>query len=109
MRSRQNDGSLIAEVFPQRRADVFRLGQAAPLQLRNDELDELADVVHGRIAAAEDEAAVGAGCKVHLLQLVDDRLWRAGRDEDPIDQKAAAELLDGLPRIGGFQKLIEAP
>jgi len=45
---------------------------------------------------------------VHLLQLVDDCLGRAGRDEDPIDQKAAAELLDGLRRICGFQKLIKA-
>ena len=95
MRSRQSDGSLIAEVFPQRRAGVFRLGQAAALQLGNDKLDELADVVHGRIAAAEDEAAVGAGCKVHFLQLVDDCLGCAGRDEDPIDQKAAAEWARG--------------
>src|SRR5882724_4557002 len=81
---------LVAEIVPQRGTRVFRLGQAAALQLWHHELDELANVVHSRIAAAEDETAIGARRKVHFFQLVDDALWRAGRDQDAIDQKAAA-------------------
>ena len=53
------DRSLV-KVLAQGRTSVFSFGQPASLQLWNDELDKLADVVHGRITAAEDKSAVGA-------------------------------------------------
>jgi hypothetical protein len=36
------------------------------------------------------------------------RLRRTGRDQDPIDQKAAAELLHGLGGVGRLEKFLEA-
>src|SRR4029077_11451661 len=82
------------EILAQRRPRILLLRQAAALQLGDDELDELPDVVHRRVAAAENEAAVGSGLEVHLLELVDDRLRRAGGDQDAVDQKAPAEFLE---------------
>src|SRR4051794_12872194 len=98
----------IIEILPQRRPGVFLLRQAAPLQLGHDEVDEFADVVHGRIAAAQNESAVGAGAEVQLLELVDDGLRRAGGDEDAVDEEALAEFLQRLLRIDRLEQLLEA-
>src|SRR5215470_17319995 len=59
--------SSIVEILAQGRAAVFLLRQAAALQLGHDQLDELADVVPGVKAAAQDKSAVGAGLVVELL------------------------------------------
>src|SRR5262245_42304455 len=80
---------LLAQGWP----SVLLLREAPPLQLRHHELDELAHVVHRGIAAAQDEAAIGAGLEVHPLELVDDRFGRAGRNQNAIDQKTLPELL----------------
>src|ERR1700738_2001760 len=69
-RLRLNIRPSIIEVLAQRRSAVFRLRQAAPLQLGHDQLDELADVVHGVKSAAQDEAAVGPGLVVQLLERI---------------------------------------
>src|SRR6267143_1449711 len=76
-------GSSVVEILAQRRSAIFLLRQAAPLQLGHDQIDELADVVHGMKSAAQDEAAVGAGLVMQLLEHIDDRFRRAGRDQDP--------------------------
>src|SRR5262245_30618441 len=83
----------LVEILAQRRSGICLLRQSAALQLRYHELDELAHVIHRGIAAAENEAAIGAGAEMHLLELVDNRFRRAGRNQDAVDQEAAGELL----------------
>ncbi len=74
----------VVEIFAQRRSPVFRLAQATPLKLGDDEVDKFAEIVGGVKAAAQNEAAVGAGFVVQLLELVDDRLRRSRSDQDPL-------------------------
>src|SRR6266851_995593 len=81
-------GASVVEVLAQRRSAVFLLRQAAPLQLGHDQIDELADVVHGMKSAAQDEAAVGAGLVMQLLEHIDDCFRRAGRDQDSLVMKS---------------------
>src|SRR5262249_31630184 len=96
------------EILAQGRAGIFRLRQAAALQLGNDVLDELGDVALARKAAGKDEATVGAGAEVQLLELVDDLLRGAARRQNAVDQETLAELLEGLLGIDGLEQLLEA-
>src|SRR5262249_8144962 len=96
------------EVLAQRRPGIILLREAAALQLGDNELDEFADVVHRSGAATEGEAAVGPGLEMHPLELVDDRLRRAGCDQDAIHQEAPAEFLERLLRVDGLEQLLEA-
>ncbi len=106
---RQRRGPLSGiEILAQGRPGILGLRQAAPLQLRHHELDELADVVHRAIAAAQDEPTVRAGRDMQFLELVGDRLRRALRDQDAVDEKALAELLQRLLGIDGLEQFLEA-
>src|SRR5262249_44680835 len=98
----------VIEVLAQRRARVLRLRQPAPLQLGDHVLDEIVDVALRREAARQDEAAVGAGAVVQLLELVDDLLRGAARRQHAVDQEAPAELFHRLLGIDGLEQLLEA-
>src|SRR5690349_8759074 len=85
VRRRGAMGRSVIEVLAQRRPRILRLRQAAPLQLGHHVLHEIVDVALGREAAGEDEAAVGAGAVMQLLEFVDDLLRCAARGEDAVD------------------------